>query len=319
MLLSPNKAEQGDRLYLWRSDDLKVWQYLHVFYERNPEWTDRSEDNMCPSFLPLPSSPDGGPPSGKHLLLFISHNKGCQYYVGDYQNDRFIPNNHGRMTWVDNTYFAPEALVDRQGRQIMWAWLLDNPSGEKEKGWSGVYGLPRSLWIGADGTLRLRPVTELETLRGFEKSWSNLDLADGVTKVLDGLVGDSCELEMQIEPGTSQRSGVKVRASAGGEEETLLYYDSSKSELVFDSTRSGGDGRKVVERAPFALKPGESLILRVFVDKSVVEVFANDRQAIGRRVYPKRADSLGVALFANRGSTRFKTVKVWEMVPSNPY
>ena len=67
---------------------------------------------MCPSFLPLPSRADGGEPSGKHLLLFISHNKGCQYYVGDYdtQADRFMPLNHGRMSWVDNTYFAPRRL-----------------------------------------------------------------------------------------------------------------------------------------------------------------------------------------------------------------
>ena len=70
------------------------------------------------SFLPLPASPNGGAPSGKHLLLSISHNKGCQYYVGDYRSDRFFPENHGRMTWVDNTYFAPEALVDGKGRQI---------------------------------------------------------------------------------------------------------------------------------------------------------------------------------------------------------
>ena len=49
--------EQGDRLYLFTSDDLKQWKYLHVFYQRNPQWTDRSEDNMCPSFLPLPSTP----------------------------------------------------------------------------------------------------------------------------------------------------------------------------------------------------------------------------------------------------------------------
>ena len=70
------RAEQGDRLYLFVSDDLKSWKYLHVFYDRKPEWTERSEDNMCPSFLPLPSSPSGGPQSGKHLLLFISHNKG---------------------------------------------------------------------------------------------------------------------------------------------------------------------------------------------------------------------------------------------------
>ena len=312
-------SEQGDRLYLCVSDDLKTWKYLHVFYERKPEWTDRSEDNMCPSFLPLPSSSAGGPPSGKHLLLFISHNKGCQYYVGDYRDDRFTPNSHGRMTWVDNTYFAPEALVDAQGRQIMWAWLLDNPTGEKEKGWSGVYGLPRSLWAGDDGTLRMAPVKELETLRSHEKSWNNLALADGEAKPLEGVVGDSCELALEIDAGTAQRCGLKLRASSGGEEETVLYYDAAKSALVFDSTRSGKEGRKVVERAPFALKPGEPLKLRVFVDMSVVEVYANDRQAICRRVYPTRGDSLGVFLFAQNGTARFQTVRAWDMAPANPY
>ncbi len=312
-------TEQGDRLYLFVSDDLKDWKYLHSFYERKPEWTDRSEDNMCPSFLPLPASPAGGPPSGKHLLLFISHNKGCQYYVGDYRNDRFYPDNHGRMTWIDNTYFAPEALIDGQGRQIMWAWLLDNPSGEKEKGWSGVYGLPRSLWLGDDGTLRLQPVTELEQLRCHAKSWNDLTLATGETRTLEGVAGDACELEIEIEVGTAKQSGLKVRASMKGEEETLLYYDTDKKELVFDSTRSGKEGRKVVERAPFALKPGEPLKLRVFVDKSVVEIFANDRQAIGRRVYPTRSDSFGLILFANGGGARFKSVKAWDMMPANPY
>lgn len=312
-------TEQGDRLYLFVSDNLKDWKYLHVFYERKPEWTDRSEDNMCPSFLPLPSSPAGGPPSGKHLLLFISHNKGCQYYVGDYRNDKFYPDNHGRMTWIDNTYFAPEALIDGQGRQIMWTWLVDNPPGEKEKGWSGVYGLPRSLWLGEDGTLRMEPVKELETLRTREKSWRGLLLANGETKVLEGVTGVSCELSIEIEVGPAQNCGLKVRASGDGQEETLLYYDAPAKELVFDSTRSGAVGRKVVERAPLELKPGEPLKLRVFVDKSVVEIFANGRQAIGRRVYPARNDSVGVVLFAKGGGADFKSVKAWEMAPSNPY
>jgi beta-fructofuranosidase len=312
-------SEQGDRLYLSVSDDLKHWKYLGVFYQRKPEWTDRSEDNMCPSFLPLPSSPDGGKPSAKHLLLFISHNKGCQYYVGDYKDDRFFPDNHGRMTWVDNTYFAPEALIDGQGRQIMWVWLLDNPGGEKEKGWSGVYGLPRSLWLGDDGTLRMQPVKELETLRCHEQSWNGFALADGQAKTLDGVCGDSCEINAEIDVANAQRCGLKVRASNGGEEETILYYDAAAKELVFDATHSGGDGRKVVERAPFALKAGEPLKLRVFVDKSVVEIYANDRQAIGRRVYPVRNDSLGVSLFANGGTAQVKAVKAWEMMPSNPY
>jgi len=124
------------------SDDLKKWEYVHELYKSDRKWTEKTEDNMCPSFLPLPSSPDGGEPSGKYLLLFISHNKGCQYYVGSYRNDRFYPDNHGRMTWVDNAYFAPEALIDGDGRQIMWAWIFDDrPDSLKNfYGWTGTYG-----------------------------------------------------------------------------------------------------------------------------------------------------------------------------------
>ena len=313
---------KGDRLYLFESEDLSHWKYKGVFYERSPEWTDDSEDNMCPSFLPLPASADGGAPSGKHLLLFISHNKGCQYYIGDYDSnsDRFIPTHHGRMTWVDNTYFAPEALIDNQGRQIMWAWLTDNPEGEEAKGWSGVYGLPRSLWVGPDGTLRMRPVKELEMLRGEEKIWNAVTLADRGCKPLQGVVGDSCELHVAIEPTTATgRFGVKVRASAQSEEQTLLYYDSQTRQLVFDATKSGVDGRRTVERAPLELPRGEPLRLRVFVDKSVVEVYANERQAICRRVYPGRDDSLGVVLFTEGGTAKFSRIKAWEMMPSNPY
>lgn len=312
---------RGDRLYLFASRDLNQWDYRGEFYERNRAWTDDSEDNMCPSFLPLPSTAEGGAPSGKHLLLFISHNKGCQYYVGNYDAaaGRFAPERHGRMTWTDNTYFAPEALIDGQGRQIMWAWLTDNPGGEKERGWSGVYGLPRSLWLGADGNLRMAPVPELNTLRTREQVWEGRELADASSLPLDGVRGDACELEIVIDPAAAMQVGVKVRRSPGGEEETSIYYDAEQKCLCFDATRSGIDGRRVLESAPLELAAGELLKLRVFVDRSVVEVFANERQAIGRRVYPGRADSLGVSLFSVGGAAKVVNVRAWEMMPSNPY
>jgi beta-fructofuranosidase len=314
------ESMKGDWLDLLESDDLTAWTYKGRFYERNPEWTEPSEDNMCPSFLPLPASPDGGEPSGRHLLLFISHNKGCQYYVGRYdtENDRFLPDNHGRMTWVDNTYFAPEALVDNRGRQIMWAWLTDNPGDEAARGWSGVYGLPRTLWLGEDGTLRMRPVPELELLRADERTWNDVALADGQMKKLENVVGDACELEITLARPNTGRCGVRVRSSPGGEEQTLLYYDAEARQLVFDATCSGIDGRRVVERAPLELKDGEPLELRVFVDRSVIEVYANDRQAICRRVYPGRDDSLDTVLFADGADAVFHNVKTWEMMPSNP-
>jgi beta-fructofuranosidase len=201
----------------------------------------------------------------------------------------------------------------------MWAWLTDNPPGEDQKGWSGVYGLPRSLWVGEDGTLRQAPVRELAVLRGQERTWGDLTLKDGGVRPLDGVPGDSCELSLTVEPGTARRVGVTVRASQDGKEATRLYYDAAARELVFDASRSGPVGRTVVERAPLPLKPGEPLKLRIFVDRSVVEVYANDRQAIGRRVYPSRPDSAGLSLFSEGGEAKFQGVTGWEISPANPY
>ena len=156
-------------------------------------------------------------------------------------------------------------------------------------------------------------------LRGRERSWSAVTLAAGGTRALEGVSGDSCELRVEIGAAASGYAGVKVRASSDGAEETLLYYDAETRELVFDSTRSGSAGRKAVERAPFALGKDEALELRIFVDRSVVEIFANDRQAIGRRVYPVRSDSLGVVLFSRGGPAEIRRVTAWDLMPSNPY
>ena len=87
-----------------------------------------------------------------------------------------------------------------------------------------------------------------------------------------------------------------------------------------DTRRSSlTEGPKGVEAGPFELKTGEPLKLRVFVDKSVVEVFANRRQAVMRRIYPSREDSVGVRLFSIGGPARVTALHAWDMMPSNPY
>ena len=75
---------------------------------------------------------------------------------------------------------------------------------------------------------------------------------------------------------------------------------------------------KLLKKLPLELKNGEPLVLRIFVDKSIVEVFANDRQAIGRMVYPTLGGK-GISLFSEGGNIEATSVKVWELSPSNPY
>ncbi|MBR4372566.1 MAG: glycoside hydrolase family 32 protein [Victivallales bacterium] len=254
----------------------------------------------------------------QHLLLFISHNRGCQYYIGDYRGDVFQPTSHGRMTWLDRSYFAPEALIDGKGRQIVWTWLVDNPADDfKTYGWSGVYGLPRSLWLQADGTLGIAPIDELKRLRKNEKSWTDLRLTDGENKSLEGFTGDCCELELTMDSVSATNFALNVHVSADGREKTVISYDAETKELVFDASASslepfnGFKEHVDIERAPFALKENEPLSLRVFVDGPVVEVFANGRQAITRRVYPTM-ESAGVSISAKGGSV-FCNASAWDM------
>jgi len=312
---------QGDWLDLFVSKDLEKWDYMHRFYESDRKWTSKTEDNMCPSFLPLPLAPEGGKPSDKHLMLFISHNMGCQYYIGDYKSDKFLPEVHGRMTWNDKSYFAPEALVDDKGRQIMWTWIFDDRPDELKEynGWTGTYGLPRTLWLGEDGTLRMRPVKELEALRMNKKALSDVKVTAGKEVKLNELGNELMELEITVQPNESDQFGVKVCASDDGREETVIYYDRKEKKLKVDTRKSGLEfGKKIIEEAPLELKKGEPLILRIYVDKSIVEVYANDRQAIARRVYPTLGGT-GVSVFSNGGNMEIKSIKRWEIMPSNPY
>jgi beta-fructofuranosidase len=160
-------------------------------------------------------------------------------------------------------------------------------------------------------------VKELKALRQKRKTKRNIVVPAGRDVHLKQFGIELMELEVRLAPGAATRCGVKVCCSDDGREETSLYYDAAERKLVCDTTRSGlAFGRKTVEGGPFVLAPGEPLKLRVFVDRSIVEVYANDRQAVARAVYPTLGGR-GVKLFARGGDATVTSVTGWELMPSN--
>ena len=105
---------------------------------------------------------------------------------------------------------------------------------------------------------------------------------------------------MILEPAQNGRCGLVLRRSPDGEEETLIVYDASHRQLLVerDLASMDLDTARSMHSAPLPLKHDEPLHLRVFLDRSVLEVFANERVSITTRIYPTRSDSLGVALMA---------------------
>lgn len=268
---------------------------------------------MCPSFLPLFDAKENGNPTGKWLQLFIAHNKGCQYYIGTLDNETFYPETHGRMSWKDNTYFAPEALIDDRNRQIIWTWLLDLPNDDFQKyGWTGVFGFPRTVWL-ENGTLKMTPASELDRLE-YNRCVPTLTEDNHIV----ANNGELFRLKAVFDISNQEKAGFTVRIDPNTGNRTEIYYDVKNSVLVFDSTNSGIDGRMLKEEAPLLLKKGEKLSLDIFIDKSVIEVYANETQAICRRVYPANPkDAVGIALIGNRDAV--SQLQLCDIAPTNPY
>jgi len=57
----------------------------------------------------------------------------------------------------------------------------------------------------------------------------------------------------------------------------------------------------------------ERLDLRVFVDGSVVEIFANERHCLTSRVYPTSEDATGIGVTAIGGRAQLSKLDVWEL------
>ena len=321
----------GDGTSLFRSLDLIHWEYLRPFYQSERRWTEADEDCAVPDFFPL---------EDKHMLLFCSHLQATQYYLGRLEGNRFDLETHGWMSWPGGHLGGPRTLLDGQGRRVFFDWVREIRGVDRERasGWSGVMTLPRILSLAEDGSLRVEPVPELKALRIQPPVRQNRRLTADSELELNDAKGDCLELAIEMVPEDAQEFGVKVRCSSDGAEQTSVSYDVSSKKLKVDVRKSTLDkdirylyyrNPKALERlpekkrmvqaqqAPFELAEGEPLKLRIFLDRSILEVFANGRQCITQRIYPSRPDSLGVRLFSRGGSTNINAFEAWHMAPAH--
>ena len=222
-------------------------------------------------------------------------------------------------------------LLDDKGRRILFGRLHEARYSyvQRASGWAGMFALPMVLSLSDDDDLLMEPVPELEALRGEHVHFSDLQLNGDTDHPLDEIRGDQLEIRAVFEWENAEEFGLKVCCSPNGEEQTLIRLNLNPwsanrapeeirplRELILDANRSSISSEvsnRESERCTFDLPYGESIELRVFVDRSVVEVFANDRYYLAKRIYPARPDSLSVQLFARGGKATVRSLDVWQM------
>lgn len=292
-------------------------------------WSEKDEDFSTPELFKIGET---------WVLLGISHTRGLRYFTGDYDGSRFHPRVHGRLNPPGGDLFAQESVAAPDGRRLLWCWLPDHRPRPQQiaSGWSGAMSIPMELDVNAEGSLLLTPARELAALRGEKVELKDIAF-EGEHEL--PIRGDLLEIEAEID-GEAEQFGLSVRRSPDGAEATNIVYDRKAGtlsiELEHSTTDRGIQYRKykvivdpellpdpeaTVKRqeAPFQLAKGEPLRLRVFLDRSVLEVFANGRLAMAQRIYPSREESVGLAVVARSGSAKLTALSAWRIAPTNPF
>ena len=259
----------GTRFYT--SPNLKEWTYRSTF----------ATGFECPDFFPL--AVDGDPDKAKWVLFEANGS----YWVGDFDGSVFTPNDAaptGRMDDGTN-YYAAQTFSDTPGRRVLISWIS---TGFARRGiwtelpWMGAMTVARELSLRTiDGRPQLvtTPARELSSLRttGVTVS-SRVIKAESSAALHPGLEGDQLDIDITLDPGSAAQSGLRVLAAQGLY--TTIGYDAGTHEVYIDRSRSGrqdglaGNGSTGRATLP-AQSRGKPISLRVLVDRSTLEVYAD--------------------------------------------
>jgi beta-fructofuranosidase len=264
-------------LYRAANADLTRWDYLGVVFRYGDPQIWNVE---CPNLFRL----------GNKWVLLMSPQQPCEYFVGelDLARVKFTPEAHGILD--PGSSYASNISVDDTGRTIQWLW--GRTSNPPDKGWNGVMTLPRILSLNAAGYLRQQPAVEFEQLRGTPVVETGLEVQQGQPRLLDRIQGDALEIAAEVAMNGAAEVGFELRRSREGQAAATVRLNRTTGSLLV------GNVRAVIPRG------AEKYNVRLFLDKSVLEVFVNDGDAAVYTTLEAGANDVGIAITATESPGR---------------
>jgi levanase/levanbiose-producing levanase len=323
---------QHQQVVLYRSDNLKDWEYLSTFGPANSsegEWE-------CPDLFPLPV--DGDPDNVKWVMVVnvnpgsVAGGSGGQYFVGHFDGAQFTADRDSLVSpaadgttdlrqclWLDwgRDYYAAVSFSNApENRRIMIGWMnnWDYANSLPTSPWRSGMSLAREVELATvDGLPRLvqRPVLPLDSGEPA-RVLQDVELHDSGVQLPDAMDGSAQLIEAEILPGTARTVAFRLLAASDGSAATVLSFDAVTSQLTLDRRNSGNtsfhEKFASAESAPVKLDDGV-LRLRVIVDQSV-EAFAQGGSVVLSDLVFPLSGSLGTELRAEGGTAMLRKLVV---------
>jgi fructan beta-fructosidase len=317
----------GQTVCLYHSPDLIRWTFASEFGEGIG-----SHDGVweCPDLFPL--AVDGHSSDLKWVMLVsigadpaYAEGSRTQYFTGDFDGTTFTPDQASRnIRWLDygRDNYAGVSWSDipaEDGRRLFIGWMSNwmYAGQTPTEGFRGAMTIPRELYLEARNgvpTLIQKPASELEAARVPVLSLNHVTAGE-INAACAGLELEAYEIEARIAYGTS--AGFKVRT--GEQNQTTAGVDGEREEVYVDRSDSGLHEFHELFRGRHSAKlaaPGSSVDLRIYVDRTSVEVFGNGGQAVLSDLIFPGPESKGLAAFTGHEGDLFLSVDIYNLSPS---
>jgi fructan beta-fructosidase len=274
-----------------------------------------------------------GNPKNKKWVLIVNRNPGApaggtgtRYFVGSFDGTNFVNETPASQElWADygKDFYATNSFSDlppSDHRKIWIGWISNWQYANREPtaAWRGAQSVPRELSLKQfpDG-IRLvqKPIEETKTLRErqfLELTGVSIPMANQAMHMAS-LRGETLEIEAELAPGDAKEIGFRLRK--GGNEETLLGFTPENKEVFVDRTRSGqiGFAPEFSGRHKAVVRQSSRIKLHVFMDRSSLEVFVNDDEAVlTERIYPSPGSD-GIELYSEAAKGKLLSLTVWKL------
>lgn len=306
--------------FLFRSDDLINWEYMHPFVEKDI-FTLPGDDGACPYFWPI---------GNKYILLFFSHMSAGQALIGAYdkERDKFIAQSHIRANHgvlYEGGVHAPSATPDGKGGVVV---IHNVNAGRKTGVMKSVMTLPRRLSL-ENEKLKVEPAGNYQSLRYNHRQIEKTHLKADKEVSFDGIFGNAVEIIVEID--VRETNFIEFNVLKSAKENTKIRYYHKRgynrayrnkdinridSVLEIDSSHSSTAAdllTRPTESMQVEVNDGELLNLHIFIDRSIIEVFVNNRDCACVRVYPDSPDSTGISVMSKGRDAILKSLDIWDM------
>ncbi|WP_255201630.1 DUF4980 domain-containing protein [Duncaniella muris] len=312
-------------MLIFSSPDMKDWT-LESSFGRGLGAQDGVWE--CPDLFELPVNGE----SGKKWVLLCNLNPGgpfggsaTQYFIGDFDGKTFTSDtdDSGKVPtkWLDygKDHYATVSFSDApDGRRTVIGWMSNWQYAPEvpTMQFRSANTLPREMGLfrAPDGQLYVSstPSPEVDALRGaLVKSVSKTSLG---SKARTYSIPELCEIDMEISPKKAESVEIELSNAAG--EKVVMVYDAKSDSLSFDRRKSGivdfSQDFPAVTVSP-AYTDGDKVGLRIFIDRSSIEVFGKDgRFAMTNLVFPNSPYSR-LSVRATGGSARLSDLKIYSI------